>query len=203
MPSPNDGDGGASAATSGPAPDGSGDAPAAAAMLPRSSASPEASAESEPTPTTVTVTVTPRESRDADRIPEDDAVLAQIDVSEHESFWFRTPSKNITCMMSAPGDPDADATARCTIVAKAWSSPEKPSTCTLEWGSDLEVDGNGRSGFLCAGDTVLGASHTVDYGTRLVMKPGLTCSVTTDGVACANRFSNQGFFLARERYRVF
>ncbi|MDO5699705.1 MAG: hypothetical protein Q4G51_17205 [Dermatophilus congolensis] len=201
---PNDGDASASAGVAGPQPTNSRDA-AAALVLPRSSA-PAGTPTQPGEPATVTVTVTPRPTaaqNTPDSVPEDDRVLTQVDVSQHESYWFRTPSKNITCIMSGPGDPGDDATVRCTIVAKDWRSPEKPAECPLDWGNDLEVGNTGQSGFVCAGDTVLGASTIVDYGTRLIMKPGLTCTVTVQGVTCASRFTERGFFLAREKYRLF
>ncbi len=211
---PNDGDAAtststASAGVEGRPPTASSD-PKAPMVLPRSSETTPAVITTEPAaPVTVTVTVTPqerqsqRQQRATDSIPEGKGALKQIDVSAHETYWFRAPSKNITCLMAAGDGPESDATVRCTIVSKEWRSPAKPQTCPLDWGSDLEIDGNGRPGFACAGDTILGASTTVEYGTRLIMKPGLTCSVTTDGVTCANRFTTQGFSLARESYRIF
>lgn len=207
---PNDGDGSASPAVPGTPPASNASDAAAALVLPRSATPTPTPAPAEPVepadPATVTITVTPRETPppagQSDKVPEDNRVLTQVDVSDQEPYWFRTPSKNIVCMMYAPGEP-GDATARCTIVAKEWRAPDKPADCPLAWGDDLEVDTDGRPGFVCAGDTVLGASTTVEYGTRLLMKPGLTCSVTTEGVTCANRTSGRGFFLSRERYRIF
>ncbi len=129
--------------------------------------------------------------------------VSQVDVTAKSTYWFRTPSKNITCLMSTSDSSDSDATVRCTIVAREWKAPARPAHCPLDWGNDLEVGPAGTPGFVCARDTVLGASITVNYGTRLIMKPNLACAVSTSGVTCANTVTGQGFALSREAYSLF
>src|SRR3954447_5769107 len=73
---------------------------------------------------------------------------APIVVTDVDEVFFRTPSKNIFCDLSA-------SAVRCDIISKSWSRPAKPSTCELDWGNGMHITA-GKAGFTCAGDTLIG-----------------------------------------------
>lgn len=111
---------------------------------------------------------------------------------------FKTPTGNIGCYI------DAD-NARCDIRNRDWPLPPRPAGCTTEtdYGQGLTVSGGGRGELVCAGDTALDpGAKVLDYGAS--SKAGaMTCTSRKPGVTCTNGDTRHGFFLARERYRLF
>ena len=108
---------------------------------------------------------------------------------------FRSPTGNIGCQMS-------DSTVRCDVAQRDWAPPPKPAGCDLDWGQGISLDAQGTAAFVCAGDTardpdapVLGYGQDSEIG-------GLRCASRQDGVTCRNS-AGRGFFLARDRYRIF
>lgn len=111
-----------------------------------------------------------------------------------ESIQFAMPSKNIGCHLDGE-------LARCDIVAKTWEPPAKPSDCRLGWGSGVSV-GPGEASFVCAGDTVLGATDILEYG-QAARAGDLVCGSGSAGVRCFNRATGHGFALSRQTYTLF
>jgi hypothetical protein len=109
---------------------------------------------------------------------------------------FRSPSSNIGCGVDA-------AATRCDIRQRSWSPPPKPASCDLDWGNGVQVSGDGPGGFACAGDTVFDpAAPVLAYGQR-TRQGSTVCESAEAGVTCTNEASGHGFFLSRERYRLF
>ena len=110
---------------------------------------------------------------------------------------FQLPSRNIACAMGKPGY------ARCDVRQKTFTSPAKPANCPLDFGSAVAVQGKKPGKFICIGDTVMNPGAPVlKYGEDSVVG-FFSCSSTTVGVICRNRQTGHGFFLAREKFRVF
>ena len=109
---------------------------------------------------------------------------------------FRSPTGNIGCGM-------AGGSARCDIRERDWSPPPKPASCPVDYGQGLTVGERGRGEFVCAGDTALNpGAPIVPYGTDSVIGD-LRCRSRENGVTCTNTASGHGFFIARDRYRIF
>jgi hypothetical protein len=115
----------------------------------------------------------------------------------HGPRYFETPSHNIGCYVSAHD-------ARCDIRERSWSPPPEPKSCIktgLDFGQGLVV-GQHRAEFVCAGDTSLGGEATLGYG-QSAQRGSLICVSKQAGIACRNTSIDHGFFLSRERYRIF
>jgi Family of unknown function (DUF6636) len=115
----------------------------------------------------------------------------------HGPRYFETPSSNIGCYV------DRNA-ARCDIRERSWSPPPEPKSCIkigLDYGQGLVV-GKHRAEFICAGDTALGGEATLGYGQSTRRGP-MVCLSQERGMTCRNSATGHGFFLARERYRIF
>lgn len=109
---------------------------------------------------------------------------------------FKTPSRNIGCVLLG-GD------ARCDIRRRDWRTPPRPAGCDLDWGQGVFVGRTGRARFVCAGDTALDPRAPVlAYGT-VARYGAFDCTSRTAGITCRNRATGHGFFLARDRYRLF
>lgn len=111
---------------------------------------------------------------------------------------FQSPSGNIDCIIDS-------TSVRCDIQSKSWKPPPKPKTCPVDWGGGLGVDATKRGYIICAGDTVQAPPGdpypTLAFGKSI--KAGkITCTSATAGITCKNRQAH-GFFISRQRYRVF
>ena len=108
---------------------------------------------------------------------------------------FRTPSKNIACGYSA----GAPAFLRCDILSGL--KPEPRRSCELDW-TGASMRPTGRATASCAGDTVYDPrSRILAYG-QTWRRGGFRCTSRTTGLTCTNR-SGHGFFLSRQRWRLF
>lgn len=112
-----------------------------------------------------------------------------------ESADFVSPSGNIGCHLDEQG-------ARCDINRRNWKPPPPPEKCDLDWGSGVNVGPTGEATFTCAGDTVLGATETLAYGST-VRAGDFTCTSDSVAMRCDNTGSGHGFTLAIERYSLF
>jgi hypothetical protein len=111
-------------------------------------------------------------------------------------FPFQSPSGNIGCILSKRG-------VRCDIREHSWPTPPKPSSCDVDYGQGVAVDGHGRASYVCAGDTVLDpSSPTLGYGDR-ISKGRFRCASKTKGMRCVNRETKDGFFLSRDSVHLF
>ena len=111
--------------------------------------------------------------------------------------YFETPSGNIGCYVAASG-------ARCDIRERDWEPPEIPKSCIeagVDYGQGIGVGKKGAS-FVCAGDTAFGGKATLDYG-QVSQRGIFRCKSGETGMLCTNIETGAGFFLSRERYRIF
>jgi len=109
---------------------------------------------------------------------------------------FRTPSGNIECMYAAI---DGKAWVRCDI--RSGLVPVPRGRCELDW-TGLSVGRTGRGTPTCAGDTTHDAhARVIPYG-KSFRRGGFVCASAVTGLTCKNR-GGHGFFLSRQRWRVF
>jgi hypothetical protein len=108
---------------------------------------------------------------------------------------FKTPSGNIVCVFTA-------GTIRCDIGTWVRPLPPRPKDCDVDWGQGVELGRAGRASIVCAGDTNMFVEvRTLAYG-RTWRRGAITCVSRSVGLTCRNR-SGRGFFLSRERTRLF
>lgn len=108
---------------------------------------------------------------------------------------FRTPSKNIACVLTRES-------VRCDIGRKKWVAPSKPADCELEYGSGMFIE-DGRASFICAGYSVLGAATTtLAYGQGL-RAGDIMCDSESFALRCVDEKTTHGFTLAIEQYNLF
>jgi len=115
------------------------------------------------------------------------------------SDYFETPSRNIACgWLSGFG-----GSLRCEIGSLLRPQPPRPASCDVDWGYGISMARTGRARVLCAGDTVRrsGPVRILRYGSSW-RAGGFTCTSRTIGLRCTNS-SAHGFFLSRERWRIF
>jgi len=108
--------------------------------------------------------------------------------------YFETPSGNIGCYVDRSG-------ARCDIRERSWNPPPAPASCELDYGQGLTLDADG-AGFVCAGDTALGAKASLAYGSSS-QRGRFLCDSEEAGVTCTDVTTGAGFFISRQGYRVF
>ena len=122
---------------------------------------------------------------------------------------FHTPSRNIYCAY-APSFEGYAPSIRCDIRVRQWRPPRKPASCSVDYGQGLSLTavpkpgqkGAGRASVVCAGDTVLGLrGPALAYGSRFA-RGGIACLSRVTGLTCRNA-AGHGFFLSRQRYRLF
>jgi hypothetical protein len=109
---------------------------------------------------------------------------------------FGTPSGNIGCQLSTKS-------ARCDIKEHDWTAPPKPAYCDVDWAGGVAVSsGNRRASLICAGDTAFDLEAPVlAYGGR-ARRGEITCVSRPAGISCTST-SGHGFFLSRQKYRLF
>jgi hypothetical protein len=120
---------------------------------------------------------------------------------------FKTPSGNIVCGYGIA--PDGSASMECGIKS-GLKPPPRPIHCDAGDPNDKRVSlrDTGRAApVLCAGDPgpllpqIEAKARVLAYG-RTTRIGQITCSSAVTGLTCRNR-SAHGFFLSRERWRVF
>ena len=111
---------------------------------------------------------------------------------------FATPSRNIGCI----GD---RTEVRCDIRETSATPPKKPKSCHFDWGDAFAVGPTGRGHGVCHSDTALPAPgqkiRILKYGTSITLGR-ITCASRKIGLTCKNT-ADHGFFLSREKIRVF
>jgi hypothetical protein len=117
-------------------------------------------------------------------------------VRDVDQLIFRTPSKNIGCDLRA-------ASVRCDIGNRNWAAPPKPADCPLDWGNGVYVDRTKVADFLCAGDSLLGATPVVlPYG-EAVRAGVFLCDSEVAALHCENEKTGHGFTLSVQDYHLF
>jgi hypothetical protein len=115
---------------------------------------------------------------------------------------FRTPSGNIGCVFASGLSGTRAASIRCDIHTKRYQAPRRPASCDLDYGDSFEIGRIGRARPVCHGDTAIDPrSRVLGYGSTW-QRSGLTCTSRTNGLTCSNRIGH-GFFLSRQRWRIF
>ena len=110
--------------------------------------------------------------------------------------FFKTPSGNIGCVMGG-------GAVRCDIKQKSWEAPPKPSWCDVDWGFGAAVGRKKPANYVCAGDTVFQPGEpTLGYGERQI-KNRFRCSSKQKGIRCVNTKNKHGFFLSRQKVKLF
>jgi hypothetical protein len=109
--------------------------------------------------------------------------------------YFHSPSGNIGCALSKGG-------VRCDIREHSWPTPPKPADCDVDYGGGVAVGRHGPAGYVCAGDTVLNAGGTLEYGDR-ISAGSIRCASKTKGMRCVNLDTGDGFFLSRAVVHLF
>ena len=95
---------------------------------------------------------------------------------------------------------------RCDIHTTSAKPPTKrPKSCDGEWGDAFSVRPRGKGTGVCHGDTALPVPgqkvRILKYGTSIRFGT-LVCTSRTSGLTCHNA-GNHGFFMSREKLRVF
>lgn len=150
--------------------------------------------------TTVTETVGASETTAADGQGEDGASPADgqtppADKEVSELTGFSSPSGNIGCFIDR-------ASVRCDIAERDWEPPDPPDDCELDFGQGIELVAGGEAGFVCAGDTTLGAGDALAYGES-ISAGLLRCESSRAGMSCRDIETGRGFSIARGRYEIF
>lgn len=131
------------------------------------------------------------------------ALLTGVTSSAAGAAVFQTPSHNIGCgMFDGHG---TGAFVRCDIAHRDWKLPARPhdAACRqLDFEGDMMVTATGRGHFICAGDTILRQGPVLAYGAHKTVGR-FTCTSTSTGVTCRNRRTHHGFFISKQRYRLF
>jgi hypothetical protein len=120
---------------------------------------------------------------------------------------FKTPSRNIVCGYSI--DVHGLASMECGILSGLRPAPKRIH-CDAGDPNDkrLSLSATGRARpVLCAGDPgpllpqIQAQARVLPYGTTIRFG-GISCASAFTGLTCRNR-SGHGFFLSRERWRLF
>jgi|GEM_PF-2745121 len=114
---------------------------------------------------------------------------------------FAAPSHNIICRLDPATAYDGEA-ARCDIVDKEWAV-QTPPDCELDYGRAVQVESDGESYFLCAGDGPGGQyDFVLEYGHGL-RTGAVVCTSEPSGVECYSEHSGHGFRLSRAEYDMY
>lgn len=119
-------------------------------------------------------------------------LTAQPATAARPQHWFSSPTHNIGCYINTKG-------ARCDISTHTYKAPAKPAGCPADWGDAIEVAR--RAGFVCHGDTTLGAKYVLKYGHQ-VRFGNKVCISRRGGVVCKNVDSGHGFRISKASYQI-
>ena len=103
---------------------------------------------------------------------------------------FSTPSRGIDCIAF-------EGLLRCDVTGGVVPLPPRPRSCSTEtgYGQGLQMRQTGAATVVCAGDTAMGGTRIIPYGTTW-RYGGFACSSSRNGLRCTNA-SGHGFFIAR------
>lgn len=118
--------------------------------------------------------------------------------TETADVHFRTPSGNIGCYLEA-----GEFGVQCDVAEHTWSLPSRPADCDGDWSAVASVGATGPATMGdCVSDSRLGAERVLAYRTG-VRVGDIQCVSETTGLTCTNVATGRGFFVSRERYRLF
>ncbi|HEY3018307.1 MAG TPA: DUF6636 domain-containing protein [Gaiellaceae bacterium] len=109
---------------------------------------------------------------------------------------LQLPSRNIGCIFGR-----SPRYVRCDVRSGLKPAPPRPAGCDLDWAYGLQMTAVSKPKTFCAGDTALTQGPILAYGATLRIE-GFTCLSRRAGLRCTNR-AGHGFFLSRQRWRVF
>mgnify|MGYP000706935270 CR=1 FL=1 len=112
---------------------------------------------------------------------------------------FVTPSGNTYCALVGT---EKNA-LRCEIRSMLNPLPPQPYSgyCKFDWGAGFLLNQRRKPKILCISDTIGGSSQTLSYGSTWT-RSGFKCVSKIIGLTCHNS-SGYGFFISRNRWRVF
>lgn len=125
----------------------------------------------------------------------EDGAPPPADLEVSELTMFSSPTGNIGCAIEPSG-------VRCDIGERDWSPPPKPSGCAGDYGQGIALEAGSKPGFVCAGDSTLGAGEALAYGQSIAAGL-LRCESATTGMTCTDTETGRGFMLAKEQYKLF
>ncbi|HIK06116.1 MAG TPA: hypothetical protein IGS40_15595 [Trichormus sp. M33_DOE_039] len=117
-----------------------------------------------------------------------------------QTTGFQTPTGNIHCELVG----EEQENLRCEIGSLLKPRPPQPyrGFCEFDWGGGLLLSDVGKPNILCISDTIRDRNkYVLPYG-RSWSNGGFTCVSRSTGLTCTNTTGN-GFFLSREKWRVF
>jgi hypothetical protein len=122
--------------------------------------------------------------------------VAPVQIRDVSQATFLSPSRNIGCDLSA-------FAVRCDIGRRAWAAPAKPADCDLDWGNGVRLELGNPAVFLCAGDSLLGATKDIlGYGHAL-RAGDFRCDSESAAMRCRNERTGHGFTLSAEDYKLY
>src|SRR3984893_18272829 len=113
-----------------------------------------------------------------------------------------TRSGNRGCGFSAALPGAEKPTLRCDIRSRLRPEPRPPKSCPLDYGDAIEVSQLGPATLVCHGDTAIDPGAPVLAYGHSWRRGGISCTSRPAGLTCSNR-SRHGFFLSRQKWRVF
>jgi hypothetical protein len=140
-----------------------------------------------PTAPTVTVTVRPAPAAVPTAVAQPDGPAS-----------FRSPSGNINCTLSTPGN---EIAARCEVVDHTWTAPP-PSDCHLDYGDRFYLTQAGGAVVGCYGQEFGPApQQTLEYGQSRSFGT-ITCDSEYTGMTCTDDSTGHYFRVSRDSYEL-
>ncbi len=139
-----------------------------------------------PSAPTVTVTAAPAPA----------PVTTVIAQPEGPAF-FRSPSGNINCTLSTPGN---EIAARCEVVDHTWTAPPPPD-CHMNSGDRFGLAQGGSAVVGCYGQEFPVAETTLGYGQSRSLGT-ITCDSEFTGMTCTDSSTGHYFRVSRDTYEL-
>jgi hypothetical protein len=108
---------------------------------------------------------------------------------------FSDPTGNIGCALD-------ETSVRCDVAKHTWKPPKKPTSCDLDFGQGVTIEGENEATFVCAGDTTLGAKKVLKVH-EAVQVGVFGCRTDPNAVVCSNEDSGHGFTISRGSYDLY
>lgn len=114
-------------------------------------------------------------------------------------LFFRSPTKNISCMIATGDYP----VVRCDLRELTRSNLPAPPDCDLDLGHSFEIGPSDPKGYLaCVSDSVFDPSAiTLAYGETISLG-SFSCTSEKSGMTCTNP-AGHGFTISRAKQILF